>query len=110
MYYIGSCPVCEQGDLGIRICSGLGHGIVLCDECDAMWLGPELSCPPFFLNTPEMPCIHCGASLIQPPARWASWDEVQQLGWQTAVGGQGTALGDHSTGEGNRNNVPKKQS
>jgi hypothetical protein len=105
MYYIGSCPVCEQGNLGIRICSGLQHGIVLCDECDAMWLDADLSRPPFFLNAPRLPCLHCGASLVNSPAHWATWDEILRLGWQSHVVGSGAALGEQSTDECGSDNV-----
>jgi hypothetical protein len=94
MYYIGFCPVCEQGALGIRVCSGLGHGVVLCDECDAMWLSLDLTRPAVFLSAAGLTCLHCGGSLDEPPAHWATWDELERLGWQTSVQGQGESLGD----------------
>jgi hypothetical protein len=43
MHYVGSCPCCGQGLLGIRICCEQGMGLVVCEECEAIWVHPDLS-------------------------------------------------------------------
>lgn len=99
MFYIGFCPVCGEGLLGIRVCAGQGHGVVLCDECDAIWKTIELV-EPTFSSDPDLRCPECGADLAQPPARWATRDEIEQLGWGDAIIGEGWALGDASAEDG----------
>lgn len=88
MYYTGICPACEQGTLGLRICSSQQDLVILCDECDALWLSPDTSAPPLFPDQPELPCPACEGNLMDPPAHWASLGELFQRGWLPAVKGE----------------------
>lgn len=88
MYYTGICPACEQGTLGLRICSSQQDLVILCDECDALWLSPDTSTPPLFPDQPELPCPACEGNLMDPPAHWASLGELFQRGWLPAVKGE----------------------
>ena len=94
MNYVGFCPVCGTGPLGIRICGGQGDAVILCDECDAVWLEPQCGELPFFPEQPDLPCPLCAGTLRHEPAHWASHEEVDRLGWQHAVIGEGEALGE----------------
>ena len=93
MFYVGFCPLCEQGAAGVRTCGYPGHVVVVCDECDAMWRTPDLAGEPVLAGPADLACPRCGTSLQRPPARWATWEEIERAGWQDAVIGQGPALG-----------------
>lgn len=88
MFYVGTCPFCEQGRLGVRICNKAGDAVILCDECDAMWLSPEINAPPAFPEQPNLPCPCCPGNLTDDPAHWASFGEIYQKGWISAVKGE----------------------
>ncbi|QDT30430.1 hypothetical protein Enr10x_57960 [Gimesia panareensis] len=88
MYYIGFCPSCEQGTLGIRICSSLQDLVILCDECDALWLTPETSVSPHFPQQPALPCPACEGNLTAPPAHWAELGELFERGWLAYIKGE----------------------
>ncbi|WP_339730169.1 hypothetical protein [uncultured Gimesia sp.] len=88
MYYVETCPFCEQGNLGVRICSLAGDVVILCDECDALWLSTEISDPPAFPEQPDLPCPCCQGNLTDAPAHWASFGEIYQKGWVSIVKGE----------------------
>ncbi len=83
--------------MGIRVCGKCQQGTVWCDECDALWTDPGLSPPPMYPPSPDLPCPHCGASLLEPPSRWAAADDLQRLGWNPFVAGH---VGDGNSLEG----------
>lgn len=86
MYYVGLCPLCKEGLLGIRICGALP--LVLCDECDALWLSPpDVDEPPLILRA-DPDCPECGRSVWEEPAHWADRQEVENAGWWGLVAGE----------------------
>jgi hypothetical protein len=88
MYYVGTCPVCEQGTLGLRVCAGQGDLVVLCDECDAVWLYPDCAGEAIYPEQPTLPCPQCGESLLEASSHWADEQEIQRAGWSAVVEGQ----------------------
>lgn len=88
MYYVGICPFCEQGNLGIRICSKEGDVVILCDECDALWLSIDLKSKPLFPEQPNLPCPCCKGNLSDDPARWANFGEIYIKDWIHLVKGE----------------------
>jgi hypothetical protein len=100
LFYVGFCPVCGEGTLGVRICGGPGHAVILCDECDAVWPTVDVTQTPVFPAQPQLPCPHCGATLVGGSAHWAAAAEIRQVGWQDAVIGSGPAPGDADRGPG----------
>lgn len=91
VYHVGICSICQQGALGIRICGGCEAAVVLCDECDALWLKPDCAEPPIFPEQPDAPCPNCAASLYQAPSHWADQVEIEQHGWTDFVRGESSA-------------------
>ncbi|QDU06331.1 hypothetical protein V6x_60830 [Gimesia chilikensis] len=87
MYYIGICPACEQGALGLRICSSQLDLVILCDECDALWISSDTSVSPVFPEQPDLPCPSCKGNLSVPPAHWAGLGEIYERGWLDCVRG-----------------------
>ena len=97
---IGFCPVCGGGLCGIRICgieleSADGrtgnpgdvalHGLVVCDECDATWLLPDLQTNHLYPDLDDPRCPICEAPLWGQTSRWADWPDIESLGWGFAV-------------------------
>ncbi|TWT76857.1 hypothetical protein Pla123a_22800 [Posidoniimonas polymericola] len=93
MCFIGECRVCSTGPLGLRKCGGCNQIVVLCDECDSVWPDANLTQPPQPLAGDDLPCPHCGASLLAADASWATRDEVDACGWVAeAIAEQGLEL------------------
>lgn len=89
MYHFGQCEQCGQGLKGIRACASGRHFLILCDECEAVWFTLEDK-QPTYLKQPELPCPACGASLMRPPARWATMEEIRAVEWEDEVCGEYT--------------------
>ena len=88
MYYVGTCPFCEQGNLGIRICSKESDVVILCDECDAVWLSTNLESKPLFPEQPLLPCPFCQGNLSEHPAHWANFEEIYMNDWIHSIKGE----------------------
>ncbi len=82
------CPVCGGGLCGIRIC-GLAdehpHGFILCDECEAIWLQPDVTSPHQYADAEQPQCPICQQALWGPQSRWANWDDCSELNWIDAI-------------------------
>jgi hypothetical protein len=87
MHHAGKCPRCEQGLLGLRVCAGGAHVVLMCDECDAVWTTPDTKQRPLYLDQPRLPCPTCRQPLRDEPAHWAEATEIEQHGWSDAVQG-----------------------
>lgn len=85
--YVGFCPVCGQGLLGVRMCSSDAHAVVMCLECDATWLDRALKEAPLFPRQPDLPCPNGDGWLRLEPSHWADAEEVAKVGWTDAVVG-----------------------
>lgn len=94
MLYVGFCPVCETGPLGIRMCASGDHAVVMCDECDAVFADPESLAKAYYPDQPDLPCPICNTSLRDPASHWADDEEVARAGWTDAVAGDGTPMQD----------------
>lgn len=92
LFYVGFCSSCETGPLGVRVCGNCDKPIILCDECDAIWMDVDRSAPPTFPEQPDLPCPHCKSSLLSEKSHWANRSELESAGWLAAVVGEGEAL------------------
>lgn len=91
LYVRGECPFCDQGMVGFRRCSDGVMIILLCDECEALWLDParrtvdDLLWPsPPYAQIPGSP-----HSMFGGRSGWATRDEVERAGWQDYIAGEG---------------------
>jgi hypothetical protein len=97
---IGFCPICGGGLCGVRLCgvnpesaddrlaklaNDASHGLVICDECEATWLSPDLDTAHQYPDVEDARCPICGERLWGKASRWADWRDVQSLGWEFAV-------------------------
>ena len=97
MLYVGiPCPTCgEYGLMGIRICDGEGHhAVLMCDECESIWLSLDITGKPHDLDLSEYLCPYGDGTLARPEGHWASKEEIQQAGWWDAVIGEGGSMED----------------
>lgn len=87
-----NCPICLDGQVGFRKCQNDPTLILMCDECDSVWLDPEeinsetviYPASPDFL-IPELKC-----STIN--SRWATDAEIENMGWTEYIAGEGIAM------------------
>lgn len=97
---IDFCPICGGGLCGIRICgvaprrdperaddshSNEPHGLVVCDECEAIWLDPDVTTAHQYPAAEDARCPICKEALWSTSSRWADWDDIKVLGWEFAV-------------------------
>lgn len=96
---IDFCPLCGGGLCGIRICSIQSenisaldpnkpesfHGLVVCDECDAIWLEPDLNTAHQYPDVENAQCPVCDAALWGSNSRWATSDDLILLQWDMAI-------------------------
>jgi len=91
LHSIGHCPICGGGLCGIRICTGddpteqlPATGFILCDECEAIWMQPELSGDHLYADPENPNCPVCRGNLWRT-SRWATREEVEHLGWTAKI-------------------------
>lgn len=88
---VANCPLCGGGLCGIRICTGDDptqsmpeSGFVMCDECEAVWLEPDVTADHIYVDPEKPKCPICRSQLWHN-SRWANRDEVKTLGWISAI-------------------------
>ena len=97
---IDFCPICGGGLCGIRICgvdaegaaqrfaktgSDAAHALVICDECEAIWLEPDLTTAHQYPAIEDARCPICSQLLWGKTSHWADLKEIETLGWEYAV-------------------------
>lgn len=97
---IDFCPLCGGGLCGIRICgiqrdnlseqdanvsSESPHGLVVCDECDAIWLEPDLTTAHHYPDVENAKCPVCHDALWGANSRWANREDLILLQWDLAI-------------------------
>jgi Zn-finger nucleic acid-binding protein len=94
LYLEERCPICTTGNIGFWLCSDQSTLVVLCDECDSVWLDPELvlESNALFPQPPDFLVPNHAFSISAPKSRWATLREVEVRGWGGRVAGQGKAM------------------
>lgn len=98
MFHINElCPICHAGAIGFRMCSNGTTVIMMCDECNAVWLRPDsvLSELAIFPKSPAyiVEEYQCSIDSVAG-ARWASKDEIMAAGFYNFIAGHGSSLSD----------------
>ena len=87
-----TCPICGTGARGFRLCDDQSTVVVMCDECDSLWLdaGRLDQLDVVYAEPPEfrVPGLSCSIA----KSRWATRAEVESAGWGDLVAGEGVAL------------------
>jgi uncharacterized paraquat-inducible protein A len=80
IHSIGFCPICGGGICGVRICGTESpHGLIVCDECEAIWLKPDLDSQHQYPSAEDARCPICNESLWGPNSRWANDEDLKSL-------------------------------
>lgn len=125
---IDFCPICGGGLCGIRIIGAPAvndtedapaqppldqqasaidpasitqtqpHGLVICDECEAIWLEPDISTVHQYPDLENAVSPISGQPIWGDGSRWASMEDVELLGWTEAVNPELDAELDVDTG------------
>lgn len=61
------------------------HGLVVCDECEAIWLNPNIESRHQYSDSEDARCPMCGDPLWGNSSHWASMAEIDELGWAYAI-------------------------
>ncbi len=61
------------------------HGLIVCDECEAIWLSPDCQTDHLYTDPEFARCPVCGDALWGASSHWATADEVAGLGWERAI-------------------------
>lgn len=84
LHSVDLCPVCGCGLCGMRICgfdTDHPHGLVICDECEALWTEPATYLPHVFRDSENPCCPICGEAIWGSHSRWANREDLERLGW-----------------------------
>ncbi|EMI54286.1 hypothetical protein [Rhodopirellula sallentina] len=92
-YSIGQCPICGGGLCTVRAFFDhengslkLTHGLVVCDECEAIWLQPDINGVHVYADSESPLCPVSGKPLYDPQfSRWATEADVASLNWSAAI-------------------------
>jgi hypothetical protein len=90
LYLEGLCACCEAGVLGIRRCDDGATLVLMCEECDAVWLDPadrSIEVARYAdIGTFELPGLPL--KLGGGAAGWATRADVARAGWSRHVRGE----------------------
>src|SRR5687767_14313125 len=95
-YRLESCPFCKGGSIGFRLCVDQTRLVMMCDECEAIWLDPENMEVSALLSpdSPDFVAPGTNCSVKSPLSRWASREEIERFGWTDYIVGEIRALGE----------------
>jgi hypothetical protein len=81
------CPLCYWGQIGFRLCSDKKTVVLMCDECDAVWLRPGdvNTSIPLYPQSPDfiVPGLEC--SILSPHSQWACKSDIIRVGWEQFI-------------------------
>jgi hypothetical protein len=83
MYYLEeNCSVCGEGILGFLRCSDGKKVVVMCEECNSVWLAPnEVEAQsPIYPEAPEFLLPDSRTSISGGDSGWASLEEIESAG------------------------------
>lgn len=104
---VAHCPICDGGLCSVRaffdhsvvpnplaanepniaeVSRKLSHGLVICDECEAIWLQPDIRGVHVYPDAQTPHCPVTGKPLYDwQTSRWATSEDVASLGWSDAI-------------------------
>ena len=99
MFYVCKCPLQYDpyGHVGFRRCSDKKTVILVCDECEAVWLTPaEVEKPnPWLVKPPLYLLPGTEIRVFGEDTAWATMGEIRGSGWEDFITGECKALGEH---------------
>jgi hypothetical protein len=86
--HIGECPLCGNGLCRLRYGvdpQGVKRLYAMCDECEAIWLKPDLLSKYQFPDAEDPLCPISGEALYGPKSGWARPEDLQGTDWESEV-------------------------
>lgn len=83
MYYlVENCSVCSEGILGFLRCSDGKHVVIMCVECNSVWLAPDEveDQNPIYPEAPDFLLPDSKISISGGESGWASLEEIKSAG------------------------------
>lgn len=83
MYYLEkNCSVCGDGVLGFLRCSDGEKVVIMCDECNSVWLAPDEveDQNPIYPEAPDFLLPDSRCSISGGDSGWASFEEIKSAG------------------------------
>lgn len=91
-----NCPFCRYGTIVFGKCSDNKTIVLICEECESIWLDPQKVGIEYMLDAPPpgyyVATLEC-CSIALPPARWATEEEILERGWGKYIAGTVPPLG-----------------
>ena len=91
------CPICHVGPIGFLMCSDGKTLVLVCDECNAVWLDAHavLAESAVFPSSPEYSVeqLHCSVA-SSAGARWATMEVIESANLSILVSGEGESIND----------------
>ncbi len=82
------CPICTTGNVGCRCAPG-PQLVLMCDECDSVWLKPDniVADTALYPQGPDfiVPTLNC--SISRPLSDWANQEEIAYSHWEQYIHG-----------------------
>jgi hypothetical protein len=84
----------DYGQIGFLICSDQQTIVLMCDECNRIWLSPDAldDNHALFADPPAFLVPGFDYSVQWPQSRWATRLEVMSYGWSAYIRGGSKAL------------------
>lgn len=92
---VAHCPICEGGLCSVRAffenditrtSEKPSHGLILCDECEAIWLQPNVQGVHLYADSESPLDPITGKPLYDPrSSRWANTKDVESLRWSDKI-------------------------
>jgi hypothetical protein len=94
MYFLaGECPICNSGTRGFRLCSDQQTVVIMCDECDSVWLDARcLEASDVIYPTSPHFLLPGQSYGVGRGSRWATKSEISAASWANLISGEGGAL------------------
>lgn len=84
----------DYGQIGFLICSDHQTIVLMCNECNRIWLSPEEldTEHALFVDPPDFMIPGLDCSVLAPKSRWATRAEIDHYGWSVYILSGGKAL------------------
>jgi hypothetical protein len=83
MFYLeNNCPVCVDGILGFYKCSDNYTIVIMCEECNSVWLNPAdiENKEPIYPRSPEFNIPELNVSMSGGGSGWAAYEDITRAG------------------------------
>jgi len=85
MIALASCPCCQSGQLGFRLCADRESVVILCDDCALVWTHPSKITAEHARDPVSQEFSRQLPGIQLQKSRWATAEEIHKVGWSAYV-------------------------